>query len=60
MKNNLDEHFPGFIYPASELSKFIAAGDIFIRIRLKRLQHFLERQGMGIFDRVFNVHESIY
>jgi hypothetical protein len=29
MKNNQEEQFPGFNYPASELSKFIAAGDIF-------------------------------
>lgn len=29
MKHTLDEYFPGFIYPANELSKFIAAGDIF-------------------------------
>jgi hypothetical protein len=29
MKNTQVEQFPGFNYPASELSKFIAAGDIF-------------------------------
>lgn len=30
MKNTLKtDHFPGFDYPATVLSKFIAAGDIF-------------------------------
>jgi hypothetical protein len=29
MKNTIEEYFPDFIYPASGLAKFIAAGDIF-------------------------------
>lgn len=29
MKNSTDESYPGFEYPASELAKYIRAGDIF-------------------------------